>query len=143
MPAMLKQDRHTSIINLMVAIVLLGITAFIHIIYKPFIGFYLVSIVLLLMCSDLIFPHKGRKISDNCYVMPYHFDHFIVTLRGRKIWIKGKRLRGDPDQIIYREESPKWLPPHENDTVSKEDYEYTLNSILKFLEKIKKEGMIK
>lgn len=143
MPEMLKEDRITSIITLLASLVVLGITIVINILYKPFIGFYLVSIFLLFMCSDLIFPIKGRKISDNCYVMIYHIDHFIVTLNGRKIWIKGKRLRGDPDQIIYREESPKWLPPHENDSVSNDDYEFALNAIVKFEQKNRRECIIK
>lgn len=143
MPEMLKEDRITSIITLLAAIIVLGITIVINILYKPFIGFYLVSVFLLLLCSDLILSAKGRKISDNCYVMIYHVDHFIVTLNDRKIWIKGKRLRGDPDQIIYREESPEWLPPHENDPVSNDDYKFALNAIVEFEQKSRRECIIK
>lgn len=142
MPEMLKEDRITSIITLLATIIVLGITIVINILYKPFIGFYLVSIFLLFICSDSIFPPKGRKISDNCYVMIYHIDHFIVTLNGRKIWIKGKRFRGDPDQIIYREESPKWLPPNENEPVLNDDYEFALNAIVKFEQKSRRECII-
>lgn len=142
MPEMLKEDRITSIITLLSAVIVLCITIIINILYKPFIGFYLVSIFLLFLCSDLIFPQKGRKISNNCYVMIYHIDHFIVTLNGRKILIKGKRLRGNPDQIIYREELPKWLAPHENEAVSNDDYKFALNAILKFEQKSKRECII-
>ncbi len=142
-PGMFKEDKITSIITLLSAIIVLCITIVINILYKPFIGFYLVSIFLLFMCSDLISPPKGRKISNNCYVMIYHIDHFIVTLNSRKILIKGKRLRGDPDQIIYREKFPKWLPPHENEPMSDDDYVFAFNAILKFEQKSKRECIIK
>ena len=142
MPEMLKQDKVTSLIHLLTGIVLSSITIIINIFFKPLIGLYLISFFLLIMGSSLFFPPKGRKIGENCYVMIYHIDHFIVTLNNHKIWIKGKRLRGNPDQIIYKEQSPKWLPPYENEPVPEKDYEYMLNAVLKFLEKIKKQGEI-
>ncbi|MFH1230490.1 MAG: Imm74 family immunity protein [Planctomycetota bacterium] len=140
---MLKEDRLTSAVFLITAIFLLGITIIIHISDKPLFGFYLVSFFFLAIGSAAIFPPKGRKITKNCYVMIFHRDHFIVTLNGHKIYIRGERLRGNPDQIIYKEQFPKWLPPHESEPVSKQNYEYILNAVLKFLEKIKKQGVIK
>ncbi len=143
MPEMLKEDRATSIITFLSAVIVLFIAVVINILYKPFVGFYLVSFFLLFTCSDLIFSLKGRKISSNCYVMPYHNDHFIVTLNKHKIYITGERRRGDPDQIIYREQSPKWLPPYENEPVASEDYEFVFNAIVKFEQKSSRECIIK
>jgi hypothetical protein len=137
MPDMLKEDKATSIIFLLTGVVLLSITIFFNLFYNPFLGCYLISFFVLIIGSSSIFPPKGKKIAENCYVMIYHIHNFIVTLNGHKIFIKGKRLRGNPDQIIYKEASPKWLPPHENDPVSREDYEYMLKAILKFLRKKK------
>lgn len=143
MPEMLKEDKITSVITLLAAVIILGITIVINILYKPLIGFYLVSCFLLFLESDLIFPCKGKKIADDCYVMRYHKDHFIVTLNNHKIYITGERFSGDFDQIIYREVSPQWLPPYENEPVSDEDYEYVLNAVLKFLTKKKEKGVIR
>lgn len=142
MPDMLKEDKATSIIVLLTGIVILSITIAINIFYKPLLVFYLISFFLFIMGSSIIFPLKGKKIDENCYVMIYHIDNFIVTLHDHKIFIKGQRLRGNPDQIIYKEDSPKWLPPHENEPVSEKDYEYMLKAILEFLEKLKKQGVI-
>lgn len=142
MPDMLKEDKITSAIHLLTGIVILIIAIIINVLLKPLIGFYVVSVFLLIMGSSLFFPPKGKKISENCYVMPYHIDHFIVTLNDHKIFIRGKYLRGNPDQIIYKEQSPKWLPPYEKEPVLEQDYEYMLKAILKFLEKLKKQGII-
>jgi hypothetical protein len=143
MPGMLKEDKITSIIVLLTVIIILIITIAINIYYKPFIGFYLVLFLLLFLESDLIIHIKGRKISENCYVMRYHRDHFIVTLNDRRAYIIGDRFGEDSQQIIYKETSPKWLPPHENELIAEQDYDYILNAVMKFLSKIKKEGVIK
>jgi hypothetical protein len=143
MPEMLKEDKVTSVINILVAIIILGITIVVNIFYKPLVGFYLVSCFLLLVGSSVIFPPKGRKIEKNCYVMRYHRDHFIVTLNDHKIYIMGERFVNNSDaQIIFKEDEPRWLPPYESDPVSEKDYDYIFNAILKFLEKQKAQGII-
>lgn len=143
MPDMLKEDKITSFIYLLAGLTLLSITIIINIFFRPLITFYVISFFMFIIGSSVIFPPKGRKISQNCYVMPYHKDHFIVTLNDHKIYIKGEYRRGNPDQIIYKEQLPKWLPPYENELVSEKDYDYMLNAILKFLEKLGKQAVIK
>lgn len=142
MSEMLKEDKAISFIVLIEGIILLSVTIIINLIFKPLIGFYFVSFFSLAMGSSFFFPPKGRKISENCYVMRYHIDDFIVTLNDHKIWIQGNRLMGKPSQIIYREQAPKWLPPYEREPLSEKDYEYALEAIIKFLKKIRKQGKI-
>lgn len=143
-PDLLKEMRIYSAFFLFSAIILLSITIAINVYYRPLIGFYLVSSFYLVLGSNAIFPSKGKKIINNCWVAPFQRDDFIVTLNERSILIRGERLRGgNPDQIIYKEASPKWLPPYENEPVSEKDYEFMLQAIIKFLEKIKKQGVIR
>lgn len=138
----MKEMRMGAVIILLTAIVLLSLTIIINIFYKLLIGFYLSSLFLLYLGKNAIFPSKGQKIAENCWVAPFQRDDFIVTLANRCILIRGQHLdRNRADQIILKENSPKWLPPYENDPVSKEDYEYMIGAILKFLKK--KEVVVK
>lgn len=140
----IREMRIGAVIILLTALVLLSLTIIINILYKPLPGFYLVSLFLLYLGKNAIFPSKGRKIIENCWVAPFLRDDFIVTLNDRSILIRGENLDRDrPDQVIFKETSPKWLPPHQNEIVSEKDYEYVLNAVLKFLEKSKKQGVIK
>jgi hypothetical protein len=142
-PDLLKEIRIVSAFFLLSAIILLIITIIINLFYKSLLGFYLVSAFYLFLGFNAICPSKGRKITENCWVAPHEGRHFIVTLKDRAILIRGDWFRGNSDHMILREQSPKWLPPHEDDSISEQDYEYMLNAILKFLAKSKKEGVIK
>ena len=70
--------------------------------------------------------------------MIFHKDNFIVTLNNRKIFVQGRRLRGSPDQLIFKEQSPSWLPPHEKESITENEYEYILAAVLKFRRDTKK-----
>lgn len=144
-PDVMRGDREISAIFLLTAIVFLGITIIVNFLYKPLIGFYLFSFFLFIMGLSAIFPNfkpKGKKIEDNCWVSPFQIDNFVVTLNDHKILIAGERLGGKPDHVIYKEGSPKWLPPHESELVSEKDYEYMLKAVLKFLDKFRSQGAI-
>lgn len=137
-PDLLKEMRIGALIILLTAIVLLATAIIINIFYKPLPGFYLVSLFLFYLGKNAIFPSKGRKIAENCWVAPFLRDDFIVTLNNMSILIKGENFeRTSSNQVIIREDSPKWLPPHESEPMSKEDYEYILNAVLIFLSRIK------
>ena len=142
MSEMLKEDRAISFIVLLEGIILLSVTIIINLFFMPLIGFYFVSFFSLAMGSSFFFPPKGRKISENCYVMIYHIDDFIVTLNDHKLLISGERLKGKYDHIIYKENMPKWLPPHEEEPVSDKDYKFILDAVLKFLAKQRRRGVI-
>lgn len=135
----LKESKRITIIIILTGITLLSITILINIFFTSLIGFYLTSFFLLFFA---IFPSKGRRITENCWVSPSERDDFLVTLNDRKILIKGERLRGKPDHAIYADDSPKWLPPYESELVPEKDYVYMLKAILNFLQKLKKDGVI-
>lgn len=138
----LKDNKIASIIFLLTAIIIFSITVITNIFYKPLPGFYFISFFFLIVGLSAIFPSKGRKIAENCWVSISQRDNFLVTLNNHKILITGEMLGGKPDHVIYKEDSPKWLAPHENEPVSKSDYEYILKAILDFLEKHKRQGVI-
>lgn len=141
-PDLLKEMRIVAAFFLLSAIILLIITIALNVFYKPLIGFYLVSVFYLFLGFNAICPSKGRKIAENCWVAPHEGRNFIVTLNNHAILIRGDWFRGNPDHVIYKEDSPKWLPPHESEFVSEKDYVYMLKAILKFLDKLKKQGVI-
>lgn len=143
-PDIMREMRIGAGIILLTAIVLFSLTITINIFYKPLLGFYLVSLFLLYLGKNAIYPSKGRKITENCWVAPFQRDDFIVTLSDRSILIRGQHFdKSRYDQVILKESSPKWLPPHENEPVSEEDYTYMLNAVLTFLARNKKEGKIR
>lgn len=47
-----------------------------------------------------------------------------------------ERLRGKPDRVIYKGADPKWLPPHENESISEEQDKFILNALVKHFEKL-------
>ncbi len=141
-PDILIEGKMMDKINLLTGIAMLVVTIIINIFFMLLTGFYLSSILLITMSLHLIVPSKGKKITDNCWVTFSIIGNFIVTLNDHKILIDGERLRGKYDHVIYKEDSPKWLPPHESDLVSGEDYEYMLQAVLKFLEKNRSHGVI-
>lgn len=138
----LEEIKLTATIILFAGLAFLCVTIVLHIFYGLLPGFYLSSILFLFLGSDAIFPSKGRKITNNCWVTRWHKNDFIVTLNDHKMLISGERLGGKPGHVIYKENSPKWLPPHENEAVLKEEYEYILNAVLKFLKKVRSQGAI-
>jgi hypothetical protein len=138
----LEEERQTEMIFLLAGGAFFVTTIIINLFSESLVGFYLSAILLIWLGSNAFFPTKGKRIFEDCWVYPIHKDNFIITFNNHKILIKGERLRGKPDQVIYKEVSPKWLPPHENEPVSEKDYAYMLNAILKFLEKNRLQGVI-
>jgi len=47
-----------------------------------------------------------------------------------------ERLRGKPDRVIYKGADPKWLSPHESESISEEQYKFILNALVKHFEKL-------
>jgi hypothetical protein len=139
---LLKEIRIVDTFLLLSACVLLIITITVNIFYKPLVGFYLVSALFLFLGSNVIIPAKGRKIADNCWVAPHEGRNFIVTLNDHAILIKGNWIKGKPEHIIFRDNSPRWLPPHAKELVSSNDYEYILTAIVKYLKKHNQHGKI-
>lgn len=140
----LKEGMFTAKIIFLTGLVMLGVTIIINVYFMPLIGFYLSSFFTIYLGSSAVthkYP-KGRKIFENCWVTSCQIDAFIVTLNDHKILIDGERLHGKYDHVIYKEASPKWLPPHESDPVSGKDYEYMLQAVLKFLAKHRRYGVI-
>jgi len=135
----IKKGKVTGRIILLTGLSILCLTIIINMIYMPLIGFYLSSAFLIYLGKGAFIYPKGKKIYENCWVTPFERDNFIVTLNDHKILIAGERLRGNPGQVIYAENSSKWLPPHDDDPVSAKDYEFMLKAILAFL---KNDGVI-
>lgn len=142
MSDILKQNKADAIIASIIGGVILCLAIIIHILYKPFYGLYCGSCFLLFLGLAAIFPPKGRKIAEKCWVMRQDRDNFIVTLNDHKILICGELLMGKPGHVIYKESSPKWLPPHEKEPVLEKDYRFMLEAVLKFLEKQRRDGVI-
>lgn len=144
MSNVLEEEMFTAKIIFLSGLAMLGTTVIINIFFMPIIGFYLSSFFTIYLGSSAAthkYP-KGKKIFGNCWVTSCQRDDFIVTLNDHKILIPGELLRGKYDHVIYKEASPKWLPPHESDPVLEKDYEYMLNAVLKFLAKHRRYGVV-
>ncbi len=81
----------------------------------------------------------GQKIAENCYLDVISKDELVVTYGNRKVKISMERLKGKPDRVIYSDKLKSWLPPHENDPLSEELYQFILNMIVKHFEEIGEE----
>ncbi len=141
----LKEGMLTAKIIFFEGLAMLGVTIIINIYFMPLIGFYLSSFFIIYLGSAAItnkYP-KGKKIFEDCWVISCQRDAFIVTLNDHKILIDGERIQDKYDHVIYKEGSPKWLPPHESDSVTEKDYEYMLTAVLKFLATHRRLGVIK
>jgi hypothetical protein len=79
---------------------------------------------------------RGYRIADNCYLVSGTRDELVVACGDRKVKFCMERLRGKPNRIIYKRADKKWLPPHESESISDDQYQFILNALVDHFEKL-------
>ncbi len=79
----------------------------------------------------------GYRIAENCYLISGTRDELFVACGDRKVKFEMEYLRGKPDRIIiYKRAGEKWLPPHETESISDDQYQFILNALVQHFEKL-------
>ena len=81
----------------------------------------------------------GYKIAEDCYLSALSKDELVVLSGNHKVKIYMERLKGKPDRVLYLDEKRKWLPPHENESITEEQYQFIINAVAKHFEELGEE----
>jgi len=77
---------------------------------------------------------QGYKIADECYLAGGTRDSDVIRFKDRKIEIFMERQPGKPSMLIYPSQNRRWLPPHQHDPVSDEDYKFIIGVVVRHYE---------
>ena len=85
----------------------------------------------------------GYKIGDDCYISGGSRHEMIIRYKDRKLGLMIEASPGKPSLIFYLRRHEKWLPPHENDTLSEEQYQFIVNLVVRHFQRKGKDVAVK
>ena len=124
-------------------IVFFLLTIILHIFHINHFSWYILSALIISFGIWGIMPTQmniyGRKITDGIFIRPDGIQTYLIHCKGKKLHIYAERLLVKNKKVIVVENPAKgfkkYLPPHQNEMLSQDEYNYIVNLVVDYLRK--------